>query len=214
MPLIDSLIFTQDTDIATGVVADASDYGVGGNPARSAKANYLLWSKTDKNGVRTFSNPSQGNVLSNLSYAVATATDGHYEGILMRFDIYDNGTAYDEDDAVYDNGSVYRATQATTGNLPTDANFWEVVSDLSTLISNSSVDVYIEDFYIKVRASQCVNSKFTNMDNCGCSKDLYSISGALQLKAMLITADLAFADDNPSLMEKIISEINATCSEC
>lgn len=215
MAFTNSLTFIQNQDIESGVATDATDYGVSGNPLRSAKANYLLWSKTDKNGVRTFSNPDQGNVLSNLSYTVATTSDGHYEGILMRFQIYDNGTAYALNDVVYHSGFVYKAKGATTGNLPTDTAFWDVVSDLSTLIANSTVDVFIEDFYIKLRASQCVNSKFEDMENCGCDGgDLYNLRGALQLKAMLVSADLAFADDNPSLMEKIISEINATCSEC
>lgn len=226
MAFTNSLTFLQNQDIESGVVTDATDYGVSGNPLRSAKSNYLLWSKTDKNGVRTFSNPDQEDVASNLTYDVATATDGHYEGILMRFGNYDNGTAYVEQQmsgstitqhasVVYYNGVIYRAIAPGTGNLPTDTNFWEVISDLSTLIANTNVDVYIEDFYIKVRASQCVNSKFEDMDNCGCSGgDLYNLKNALQLKAMLISADLAFADDNASLMEKIISEINATCSEC
>lgn len=226
MAFTNSLTFLQNQDIESGVVTDATDYGVSGNPLRNAKSNYLLWSKTDKNGVRTFYNPDQEDVSTNLTYDVDTATDGHYEGILMRFGNYNGAIAYVEQQMsgstitqyasiVYYNGVVYKATAPGTGNLPTDTNFWEPVTDLSTLIANTNVDVYIEDFYIKVRASQCVNSKFEDMDKCGCNgSDMYALRGALQLKAMLLSADLAFADDNAALMEKIISEINATCSEC
>src|SRR5687767_14640731 len=131
MAFTNSLSFTQTADdIESGVVTNLTDYGVSGNPLRSAKDEYLLWSKTDKNGVRTFTNPDQENVLSNLTYNVATLTDGHYEGIILRIDIYDNGTPYVVDDVVYHSGSVYIATASTTGNLPTDTNFWAVVTDL------------------------------------------------------------------------------------
>lgn len=215
MALIDSVTFTQNADIATGVVADASDYGVSGNPLRSAKANYLLWSKTDQNGVRTFDNPAQGNVLSNLSYTVNTAVDGWYEAILMRFNIYDNGTAYVLDDVVYDGGSVYKAKGATTGNLPTDTDFWDVVTDLSTLITNADVDVFIEDFYIKARANQCVNAKLASLDDCGCDgADLSKYQSAIFFRAKIDAADLAFSEDDPELMEKIIRDIEETCSTC
>lgn len=226
MAFTNSLTFTQNQDIETGVVADATDYGVSGNPIRSAKSNYLLWAKTDKNGVRTFSNPDSEDVAANLTYDVATAADGHYEGILLRIANYNGATAYVEQQmsgstitqhasVVYYNGVVYRAIAPGTGNLPTDTDFWEVVSDLSTLIANTNVEVYIEHFYIKVRASQCVNSKFEDMDGCGCSgSDMYRLKNSLQLKAMLISSDLAFEDENYALMEKIITEINASCSEC
>lgn len=212
MALIDGQSFTQNADIETGVVADTSDYGVGGNPVRSATANYLLWSKTDKNGARTFDNPSQGDVLSNLSYTVNTPMDGYYEGILMRFQIYSGVTAYDEDDVVYYDGSVYIATAATTGNLPTDANFWTVVNDLSTLIDNASVDVFIVDFYIKVRANQCLNDKIINGCDCGCDEELSK--SVLLVKYKILSADAAFENDDPEEMEKIIREVEETCSTC
>ena len=215
MALIDALTFTQDADVATGVAADTSDYGVGGNPLRSAKANYLLWSKTDKNGVRDFDNPSQGNVLSNLSYAVNTPIDGYYEGILMRFNIYDNGQAYVAGDAVYYLGSVYTATGATTGNLPTDLNFWSApITDLSTLIANTSVDVFIQAFYIKVRANQCINERLLDDCGCGCDGDLNKMRSALIVVYKIKAADAAFADDNPEEMEKIIRDIELTCETC
>lgn len=215
MPLIDALTFTQDADIATGVAADASDYGVGGNPLRSAKANYLLWSKTDKNGNFTLDNPDPGDVLSTLSYAVNTPIDGWYQGILLRFDIYDNGQAYVANDAVYYNGSVYTATTSTTGNLPTDTNFWSApISNLSTLILNPSVDAFSQSFYIKVRAIQCINDRLTNDCGCGCDGDLYKMRSVLIVVYKLKAADAAFADDDAGEMEKIIRDIELTCETC
>lgn len=226
MAFTNSLSFTQNAnDNEIGVVADLTDYGISGNPLRSAKANYLLWSKTDKNGVRAFSNPDQGNVLSNLAYTVATLTDGHYEGILMRFELYDNVAAYVEEQSsggiitqyasiVYYNGFVYKCTVPSTGNLPTDTNFWIVVTDLSTLIDNTTVDVFIEDFYVKVRANQCANAKFAADCGCGCDGDLSKIRSALEVRYKIVAADAAFANGNPERMEKIIRDIALTCATC
>lgn len=225
MALIDALSLTQNADIDTGVVTNATDYGVGGNPARSAKAEYLLWSKTDEDGNRTFDNPSPGNVLTTLAYTVNTLVDGWYEAMLMRFSEYGGSTAYVEEQSsgsvvtqyasvVYYNGAIYKATAPGTGNLPTDTNFWAAVTDLSELITNTNVDVFIEDFYIKVRSSQCANDKLADNCGCGCNGDLSKIQRGLLVASQIMAADAAFANENPEQMEKIIREIQETCSNC
>lgn len=225
MALIDSLALVQNADIDTAVVTDTTDYSVGGNPARSATANYLLWSKTDFNGERTFDNPSPGNVLSTLTYTVNTLKDGWYEGILMRFSQYDNAQAYVEQQSsgsvvtqhasvVYYNDKVYKAIAPGTGNLPTNVSFWAEVTDLSELIANTNVDVFIEDFYIKVRSNQCANDRLAENCGCGCNGDLTKIQPALLVSAKIMSADSAFANDNPDQMEKIIRDIEETCANC
>lgn len=227
MALVDGLSFTQNTDIETGVVTDTSDYGVGGNPARSATANYLLWSKTDQNSNRTFLYPSQGNVLSTLTYTVSTTLDGYFEGILMRITPYDNGENYVEQQQsgsvitqyasiVAYNSLVYKCIAPSTGNLPTDTNFWEEVTlqELYTLLDNTNIHVFIEDFYIKVRSSACANEKFKANCGCGCNDDLNKIRPALNIRYKIISADSAFANGNPEQMDKIIRDVEATCANC
>lgn len=55
---------------------------------------------------------------------------------------YDNGTTYDIDDVVVYNDAIYRAIQQTTGNLPTDTDYWEKIGDYisiaATVAANSS----------------------------------------------------------------------------
>jgi len=41
---------------------------------------------------------------------------------------YDNGTAYNIGETVSYNGSSYIALQATTGNLPTNATYWQLLA--------------------------------------------------------------------------------------
>ena len=46
---------------------------------------------------------------------------------------YDNGTAYVVDDLVQYNGNLYRCILASTGNLPTNATYWELLGAYSSL---------------------------------------------------------------------------------
>lgn len=55
---------------------------------------------------------------------------------------YDNAVTYDIDDVVSYDDAIYRAIQQTTGNLPTDTDYWEKIGDYtsiaSTVAANSS----------------------------------------------------------------------------
>lgn len=225
MALVDGLSFLQNVDIATGVVSDTSNYGVGGNPVRSDKANYLLWSKTNSQGVRSFDNPNQGNVLSTLTYTVTTPVDGYYEGILCRFSLYSNVANYVEQQQsgnvitqyasiIYDGGFVYKCIAPITGVQPPNGTYWEEVTDLSTLLDNPNVDVFIEQFYIKVRSAECVGEQFKNKCGCGCDGDLDKLKIPLLLMSKLFAADAEFANGNHTEMEAIIRSIEQTCSTC
>lgn len=225
MALVDGLSFLQNVDIATGVVSDTSDYGVGGNPVRSDKANYLLWSKTNSQGVRDFDNPNQGNVLSTLTYTVNTPMDGYYEGILCRFSLYDNGANYVEQQQsgnvitqyasiIYDGGFVYKCISPVSGVQPPNGTYWEAVTDLSTLLDNPNVDVFIEQFYIKIRSAECIGEQYKKRCGCGCSGNLDELRIPLLLTSKLIAADAEFANGNYTEMEAIIRDITQTCSTC
>lgn len=225
MALVDGLSFLQNVDIATGVASDISNYGVGGNPLRSDKANYLLWSKTNSSGVRSFDNPNQGNVLSTLTYTVNTSIDGYYEGILCRFSLYDAGANYVEQQQsgnvitqyasiIYDGGFVYKCIAPVTGVQPPNGTYWEAVTDLSTLLDNPNVDVFIQQFYIKVRSAACIGAQFQSKCGCGCAGNLDEIKIPLLLTSKLIAADAEFANANYTEMEAIIRDITQTCSTC
>lgn len=229
MALIDSVLFTQNaSDLDVGVVTDASDYGVGGNPLRSATANYLLWSKTDKDGNRTFTNPDQGDVYATLQYQVSTLLDGWFEAILMRFTPYSGAANYVEQQEsngvvtqyasiVADvDGSIYKAIAPSIGQSVTDTDYFELVptEQLYTLITNTNVDVYVQDIYVKTRTVRCTNRKFTESCGCGCNGDLSKIQPALNLRYKIVAADTAFLADNPEEMEEIIREAEEICSNC
>ncbi len=225
MPLTPSTSFTQDADdINVGVVADTtSNYGTGGNPARSDAANYLLWSKTDENGNRVFSNPDFGDVLTIMSWTVATLVSGWYERMLMRIQFYNNATSYVEQQGtpitqyasiVYyaATNKVYKCIAPSTGNLPTNTSFWEEVTDLSTIIGNTNITTTITNTYVRSHVDECVKNKFANLANCGC--DDKNNKNAYYMNGLLIAADSAVLSGNYDDMQKIIASLESKCSQC
>lgn len=225
MPLSPALTFTQNADdISIGVVADVTpDYGQGGNQDRGDAANYLLWSKTDKDGNRTFDNPLSGDELSVISWQVNTHKDGFYEAIWMRIQPYNAGTNYVEQQeaggvvtqwpsAFYHAGTdkVYRSILPSTGQNPTNTTYFEEVADLSTLIPNTNVEVFILNVYVRPRSSQWASILMGRLDDEKCpnpspkDRDL-----AYLIDAFIVSADAEFAQGNPREMEKIMRQIES-----
>lgn len=227
MPLTPSTSFTQDVDdVHAGLVADTtSNYGTGGNPDRDDAANYLLWAELDSNGNRTFNNPDPGNVLTIMEWAVEMATGGWYQRMLMRIQFYDNGAAYVPQveaggvvsqyaSIVYyaSTNKVYKCILASTGNLPTNATYWEEVTDLSTIIANTNVTTTITDTYVRSIADAGVKELFANMaKTCGC--DDKANKKAYLLDGLLIAADAAVEQDNYDEMETIIAYLESQLTQ-
>ena len=230
MPLTPSFSFTQNVnDFSLAVLNNTTpDYGVSGNPARNAAAEYILWSKTDKDGNRTFTNPDQGDVLNNLQYNVTTLVDGYYEAIRLRIDPYDNAEPYVEEQSsggvvtqyasiVYyaATDKIYKATNPGSGNLPTDTSFWEEVleEDWPDLIPNTNVSVYIEKIRTNPRSSQCISTKFDQLDDCTCTNNNDKKNkSAYYLDALMISAESNWTNQNYEEYEKIIRQIVTKCS--
>lgn len=233
MPLTPSTSFTQDVDdVNAGVVADTTpDYGQGGNPVRSAAANYLLWCHTDENGNRTFNNPAFGDVLSIMSWNVTTVTvnnvgiGGWYERMLMRIQPYSGVASYVAQiesggvvsqyaSIVYypTTNKVYKCILASTGNLPTDATYWAEVTDLSTIIANTNVSTTISNTYVRAIADDGIKELFANMGRtCGC--DEKANKKAYLLDGLLIAADAEVEQGNYDDMEKIIAYLESQLTQ-
>lgn len=212
--------FAQDTDGTTGVVTDATT--AGGYPTpntdRGDAADYMLWAKTDEEGERVFHNPDFGNVLSIISWAVETEVSGLYEAIFLRVSPYDNSTAYVEEQEsggiitqypsiVYypSTDKVYLCIAPSTGNLPTDTNFWEEVTDLSEIIDNTTIEQEILD----VASDRLINIRIAKVGaglGCNCSaQDRQTFNDYV---GQMRSAEINFASGNIYEYEKIIEELN------
>lgn len=230
MALHPDLKFTQDADdITIGIVDNTTpDYGTGGNQNRSDAAEYLLWSKTNKDAVRDLLPVDQSNVLTNMQYNVNTPLDGWYEGIHLRIQFYDAGANYVEQQSsggvitqyasifyYSTTNKVYEAILPSTGQDPTDTTYFAEVTDLSDLIPNTNVAVFIKNFYVKTRASLCASKLFAELDDCSCSNgNDRQNKHAYYIRGLIVAADSEFAQGSPNEMEKIIRQVTTKCSSC
>ena len=65
---------------------------------------------------------------------------------------YNNSTAYVLDDIVYYNGSSYVAKQSTTGNVPTNGTYWEVLASGSGGIWDANLSIGTAGQIVKVNS--------------------------------------------------------------
>ena len=65
---------------------------------------------------------------------------------------YNNSTAYVLDDIVYYNGSSYVAKQSTTGNVPTNGTYWEVLASGSGGIWDANLSIGSAGQVVKVNS--------------------------------------------------------------
>lgn len=213
------LEFAQDPSGLTGVVTDTTPANTYPSPltARGDAADYLLFSKTDKDGVRTYHNPDFGDVLTVVSWAVDTAVSGLYEAILLRVAPYDNGASYVEEQGsggeitqyasiVYypSTDKVYQAIAAGSGNLPTDTDFWEEVAELSDIIDNTNISQEILNINSDKLIDMAIAAKFVS-SGCNCSTEDAQYNN--QLMAQKRAAEINFASGNIYEYEAIIEEL-------
>jgi hypothetical protein len=125
-------------DVYEGVFTDATaNYSSGGNPARADGALYITGEKINYDssiaGDVTFTDYDES---ADTTFTFQIDSDGWFQFKYIFIPEYAGGTAYVEFDAVYYSGAVYRAIDSTTGNLPTDTDFWEPISSPTDLVDN------------------------------------------------------------------------------
>jgi hypothetical protein len=224
MALTRSFTITQQDGGLTAIAVNTTVYG-SPNQDRDDAAEYTLWSKTNSSGARTFHNPDQGNVLTNLQYEMETEEDGWYELINLRIQPYNAGANYVEEQSsggeitqyasmfYYGTTSkVYKAIAPSTGQDPENPIYFvEVpIESFNDNLNNTNIEVYYQDFYCEYRTNVCIRDK--DDANCSCGhKNQDYVDGLYSLKQ---SADTNFANGNPETMEKIIRQLEADCTQC
>lgn len=211
-----SFTITQEDGGETATAVNTTTYG-GSNDDRNEAAEYLLWSKTNKSGTRTFNNPEQGNVLSATTYNLTTEEDGWYELIRVRVTPYSDASNYVPEQEsggeitqyasmFYSDGKIYRALVSSIGQTPTDTDYFEEIplASLGDHVNNTNLDVYIKDFNCEYRTNAGLRDRFANV-SCDCPKDKLEYNQVLLYLKQ--SADTNFAIGNPEVFEKIIRDL-------
>jgi hypothetical protein len=142
MALTLDLDFTTEAkngDIFLGTITDATVYG-GANPARADGALYITGEKMNADGTVeddiTFVTYSPSGVDAWTSVTFDIEKDGWHKFKIVFIRDFNIATNYAQYEAVYSGGVVYRATQASVGQAPPNASYWEVVSEPTSLLDN------------------------------------------------------------------------------
>lgn len=225
MALSPSFTIAQDNGGLTATATNTTTYG-GANQDRDEAAEFVLWSKTDKDGNRVFTNPDQGDVLTKLIYTVAAVVSGLYELIWLRIQFYSAGANYVEEQtsggvitqyaSVFyygTTGKVYKAIVPSTGQDPTDTNYFvEVtVASLYTLINNTNLEQYIKNFDGLYAINKCITGRLAG-EGCNCESSDREYN--MDLFSKYLSATSNFNTGNIYQFEAQIEELNTSCVEC
>jgi hypothetical protein len=203
--------FTQNVSGLTGLITNTTTYG-GANQDRNEAAEFRLWASLTSAAVKTYDDPDQGDPMTETEYTVSTEQSGWHQDTQVRIQLFDAGDAYSarvtsgagvvtthEGLFYYESTEkIYRCiADAGAGEDPEDTAFFaEVpVSELYLYLSNTNIEVSVEDHYIDAQVNVLLNNVFAS-HKCDCTiTDLEYILG---LRAKKISADSEFANENYS----------------
>jgi hypothetical protein len=118
------------------VYDDVTSYG-GANYDRNEVATYITTEKINADTTSAYDVDIIAYTPSSATtYSFNITEDGWYKSKFVIIPNYDNATAYVIYDAVYEAGAVYRALGSTTGNVPPNASYWEIISEPTSLVDN------------------------------------------------------------------------------
>jgi hypothetical protein len=132
-PLLGDVSYASDASAVT--IENTTVYG-GANPDRSEVATFVQFYKVDRTGDLTPMSQSPYDPTTDDIYTAALEQDGWIQVWFVNVENYNIATTYAQYDAVYYNGVVYRALQASTGQVPPDLTNWEVIEFPTELIEN------------------------------------------------------------------------------
>lgn len=160
-------LVAEQADGSSAVIKDVSVYT---GELRGDKANFLVVSKNDKVGTPTYLVVSNPLPLSQVEWTVPTVIDGWYRFNLLRLALYSASPINTVHELVNGSGVitqyatvVYHTTTQqvvkakTTGAITVQPGevgwqtYWDVVSNLSTLVNYGPIQVLIHHDLIDVR---------------------------------------------------------------
>lgn len=222
LPTIELELKSEQVDCSKAYINDVSAWGAP-NDNRNAAANFLVVSKNTVNGTPTFLSVLNSAPLSQLEWEIPTVVDGWYQFNLLRIPIYVDGTYVPE---IKDGngvitqaasvlwhqptGYVVKAIAGSTNVEPGDVNWqasWEVIGDLSTLISYPSIITNIHhdliDCYLRERYRDLLEEAIAEFGCQDCSKSAAFIK-ADQVDTLLNGANALNWEDKSAQMEEVI----------
>lgn len=215
VPIISTLSF--NTLATIGTITDTSVYG---SPARNTLGVYLEFWKMDTASVATVKTvtPNSSDPKLVTAWTFASTVDGWYKARIYLISDYAGGTAYTTGQVVYyaSTNNIYRATQATTGNVPTNATYWALATLVDAAAANNVTNAY-QDYLVIEAGKTCAAEAagdWAKEEECGgCTKTNFTIP-TFQKRLMVIAAQRFAAISVYNKAEDIARKLEKACESC
>lgn len=217
MALTFILTFTQGTAVADGTITDSTVYG-GANDDRNERGNYLLLSKNDKAGTRTYLTIANSTPLSTLSWAFTSTQDGWHQATLLSAKIWSSGQSYIIGDIIFygATGLFYRSTTVHSNIAPdsgSGAANWTAITDFTAIQTGfTNIEVFDYNFMVESRVDLLGVEKLDEAigDDFLCKLNPSDAVELLNFTIGIDTARSKMAQDEASDAEEIIRAIEET----
>jgi hypothetical protein len=155
MALTFILEYTQGNTVEAGTITNDTVYG-GANDDRNERGEYLLLSKNDKNGTRTYLSVPNTLPLSRVEWDITSAADGWHQATLLSAKIWSSGQTYIVGDIIYydTTGLFYRCISGHTNVAPdsgSGSSNWTAIADF-TAIQTGFTNIEVTDFSFNVES--------------------------------------------------------------
>ena len=121
-------LLAESTARATALTSEASARSAAISAETTARVSAISAETT----ARVSAISDEASARTAAISASATALQNQVND-LLDIAAYDNATSYVTNDQVTYSGNLYKASQATTGNLPTNATYWTLLGEYSSL---------------------------------------------------------------------------------
>jgi hypothetical protein len=210
-----------DTTGSYDALTNTGGYG-GPNEDRTDVANYLLVSKNNTNGARTYLEVVNTDPLNTMEWSLVSEVDGWYQATLLSFQKWNGSDSYvssGDPDVVYYTGTskFYMAIQNSTNIAPdsgSGSQYWAEITDFTEIQQDYSNVVVVDyEFLIDSRTSLCIADALHEAisDDFLCKLTLEEASHPLNMIASLEGAYAKMANDEGSSAEQIIVAISDCC---
>ena len=136
IPTLTSDLSTLNSNLSTtdGNISDLVDFtGFTSGYSGTALAARLTATETVANAAATSSDiAAEASARASAISASAASLQSQIDDLLA-IEAYNNSTSYAQGDQVTYNDKLYKAKQSTTGNLPTNTTYWDLLGDYTSL---------------------------------------------------------------------------------
>lgn len=228
MPLAIQIQETQLTAIDDFTIADVTGtydalnntggYGTP-NDSRTDRANYLLVSKNDKAGTRTYLTVANNDPVNNMLWNLKSTEDGWHQATMLSFHRWSGVQNYVINDVQYFSvtNKYYIAIAPSLAIAPDSglaSAYWLEITDFAAIQQGyTNLDVVDYDFLIESRVDTCIlDALFDEIDkDFTCKLTIDDLAHPLNLIAMLEGAQAKMITDKPDQAQEIIEKISDCC---